>query len=173
MRILTALNIGYPVVGGAQRTHQTYLRTLARAHGHACFYLDAARTRQPISRDAVRMDYFRDDAELFAKISSARPDVLIAGFTLIHDAVKIGKALGVPVIGWMNSYEYCPPTTDETAAWHLTHGHRYPGADERAYALRNAAAPVRAPRMRRRRRTRLRQAADRERRAGIHAHRVW
>lgn len=142
MRILTALNIGYPVVGGAQRTHQTYLRGLTRAYGHTCFYLDASRTRRGIRQGAVRQDAFRDDAELFAKIKNARPDAIIAGFTLIHDAVKIGHARDIPVVGWMNSYEYCPPTAQEIQAWHLTHAHRYPAPAERAFALRHADALV-------------------------------
>jgi glycosyltransferase involved in cell wall biosynthesis len=142
MRILTALNIGYPVVGGAQRTHQTYLRGLARAYGHTCFYLDAARTRRAIRHGAVQLDFFRDDAELFGKIKRARPDAIIAGFTLIHDAVKMGHALDIPVVGWMNSYEYCPPTAQEIQAWHLTHGHRYPAPAERAFALQHADALV-------------------------------
>lgn len=142
MRVLTALNIGYPIVGGAQRTHQTYLRGLARRHGHACFYLDWARTPPHFARGGVQMGYFRDEAELFAKIAGARPDVLVAGFTLIQDAAKIGQALGIPVVGWMNSYEYCPPTHEEIQAWHLTHGHRYPTAEERAFALQSADALV-------------------------------
>src|SRR5581483_5664083 len=135
MRVLTALNIGYPVVGGAQITHQTLLRRLARERGHECFYLDASRASLPLARGHVHMDYFRDAAELRAKMERARPEVVIAGFTLIHDATKLGHALGIPVIGWMNSYEYCPPTPEETRAWHLTHAHRYPSPEERAFAL--------------------------------------
>jgi glycosyltransferase involved in cell wall biosynthesis len=138
MRVLTALNIGYPVVGGAQMTHQTYLRRLARERGHECFYLDAAHASVPLARGPVHMDYFRDAAELRAKMERARPQVVMAGFTLIHEASKLGHALGIPVIGWMNSYEYCPPTPEETRAWHLTHAHRYPSPEERAFALQNA-----------------------------------
>lgn len=142
MRILTALNIGYPVVGGAQITHQTYLKFLARNGGHTCLYLDGSRTRVAPACTAVPQDYFRDTAELRAKIEAVRPDVIIGGFTLIHDVIKIGHALGIPVIGWMNSYEYCPPTDQEAAIWQLSHAHRYPNATERAFVLANADALV-------------------------------
>ena len=105
---------------------------------HTTFYLDTARVRVRLPRRPVYMDSFRDAAELRAKVEHDRPDVLIAGFTLIHDAVKLGHALGIPVVGWMNSYEYCPPTIQEVEAWQLTHSHRYPAPDERAFALQHA-----------------------------------
>ncbi|MEM7114744.1 MAG: glycosyltransferase [Chloroflexota bacterium] len=139
MRILTALNIGYPLVGGAQITHQTYLRQLAQQFGHECIYLDKAQARQRIKNGRfLRQDYFRDLGELQQKVAAYQPDILIAGFTLIHDMVKIGRRLQTPVLGWLNSFEYCPPNEAEVAAWQLTQTHRYPTESERRFALYQA-----------------------------------
>jgi glycosyltransferase involved in cell wall biosynthesis len=138
MRVVTAVNIGYPVVGGAQVTHRTYLRRLAELYGHECLYLDKALTPVRAGEGAPRFGYFRDLWELRREIERARPDVLVGAFTLAHEAVKIGRAMGVPAVAWMNSYEYCPPTADEVGAWRLTQAHRYPSDSERAFALREA-----------------------------------
>lgn len=139
MRILTILNVGYPTVGGLQITHQTNMRLLGEKFGHDCLYLDSSLTRR--KRRVQRfftMDSYRDTAELQQKISAYEPDVLVAGFTAVHHAVKLGRQHGLPVIGWLNSYEYCPPSKSEAAMWHLTQTHRYPDQQERSYALENA-----------------------------------
>ena len=138
MRVLTSLNIGYPVVGGAQITHQTYLRQWLLAMRHTTFYLDTARARCGCRAVWSIWTRFATRRNCARKVEHDCPDVLIAGFTLIHDAVKLGHALGIPVVGWMNSYEYCPPTIQEVEAWQLTHSHRYPAPDERAFALQHA-----------------------------------
>ncbi len=142
MRVLTAINIGYPQVGGTQITHRTNLELLARRFGHECIYLDQAHTWQRPRSGPVRCDYYRDLSELRHKIEAARPDILIGAFTLIHEAIKIGHRLGIPVVGWCNSYEYCPPSPEEVQAWLLTQTHRYPEPPVRAFALAEADALV-------------------------------
>ncbi len=137
MRILSVLDIGYPVVGGAQITHQTYLRLLARRFGHDTLYLDRARVRRPIRGEAPRLDYFRDWHELKQKLDAWRPDVIVAAFTTIHWIARLSE---VPYVAALNSYEYCPPSEAETRSWRLTLSHRYPTATERERALSAAAA---------------------------------
>lgn len=135
LRVLTAINVGYPVVGGAQITHQTTLQLLARQFGHDCIYLDSTCTRRRATRAEICCDSFRDLAELREKLEAYRPDVIIAAFTLIADVLKLARRRGIPVIAWLNSYEYCPPTPDEVQAWSLSLSHPYPTEEARAFAL--------------------------------------
>jgi glycosyltransferase involved in cell wall biosynthesis len=137
MRILTVIDAGYPVHGGAQITHLTFLRKLA-ARGYRCTYLDRSQIRRGVRRGAVDLDFFRDDEELIVKVGRRRPDVLIGALDAIHRVVRLGERLGVPSIAYLNSYEYAPPTAAEIRRWKLSFGKPYPSPAEREFALQNA-----------------------------------
>ncbi len=142
MRVVTVVDIGHPVVGGTQITHQSHLRLLARHFGHACTYLDRAVTAQRPRRGEIRCDSWRDPAELRAKLARAEPDVVLAAFTSVAPVIRLGRRLGVPVVACLNSYEYCPPSPAEAQRWQLGMAHRLPSAEERDFALSEADALV-------------------------------
>jgi glycosyltransferase involved in cell wall biosynthesis len=131
------MDVGYPVQGGSQITFMTFLQKLA-ARGHECVYLDQARTAWHGTRGSVQYAVFRDFHELNAQVKRHRPDVLIAAHCVLHQAVKLGLHLGIPVLGYLNSFEYCPPTAAEKRRWQLSLEKPYPTRAEREFALRGA-----------------------------------
>lgn len=135
--IVDVVDVGYPFQGGAQITHLTFLRQLA-ARGHRCTYLDSSLVRRPVSKGPVRLDFYRDFEELKAKVGRRRPDLLFGGLHGIHQIIRLGKHRGIPTIAYLNSYEYAPPTSEETRRWKLSFGRPYPTPAEREFALRNA-----------------------------------
>ncbi len=137
MRILTAIDVGYPVHGGAQLTHLTFLRHLA-ARGHDCVYLDASPVVRRQGTERLVCDSFRDLDELYAKIRRYAPDVLIGALTVTHEVAKMAHHLGIPCVAYLNSYEYVPPTRAELRAWQVRSDKPYPTPDERGFALATA-----------------------------------
>ena len=142
MRIQTVINVGHPVHGGAQLTHRTWLRLLARHFAHDCTYLDASPVAVRPRRGEIVERVFRDLDELAALTRAFRPDVAILAFDVVHRALPLLRRLGVPVVAALNSFEYCPPTRAEVARWQLGFERPYPTAEERERVFDGAAAVV-------------------------------
>ena len=142
MRIQTVINVGHPVHGGAQMTHRTWLRLLARHFGHDGTYLDASPVAVRPRRGEITERVFRDLDELAALTRELRPDVAILAFDVVHRALPLMRRLGVPVVAALNSFEYCPPTRAEVKQWQLGFERPYPTADERRRVFDGAAAVV-------------------------------
>lgn len=142
MRIETVINVGYPVHGGAQMTHRTWLRLLARRFGHRCTYVDASPVAVRPRRGEIAERVFRDLEELAAITRATRPDVAILAFDVVHRALPLMRRLGVPVVAAMNSFEYCPPTPAEVRRWRLAFERPHPTAEERRRVFGGAAAVV-------------------------------
>lgn len=142
MRVLTAIDLGPEVVGGAQITHYGFLQALARDYGHECFFLARSDVwRRPRNR-LVRTEFFRDWIELEARIVRAQPDVVIGTLHAAPYAFRVAERLGVPTLAYLNSFEYCPPTPAEIRSWRLPFTKPPPGPEERDFVLRHAAAVV-------------------------------
>lgn len=142
MRIETVINVGHPVHGGAQMTHRTWLRLLARHFGDDCAYLDASPVAVRPRRGEITERVFRDLDELAALTRELRPDVAILAFDVVHRALPLMRRLGVPVVAALNSFEYCPPTRAEVKQWQLGFERPYPTADECRRVFDGAAAVI-------------------------------
>ena len=142
MRVQTVINVGHPVHGGAQMTHRTWLRLLARHFGHDCTYVDASPVAVRPRRGEISERVFRDLDELAAITRAARPDVAILAFDVVHRALPLMRRLGVPVVAALNSFEYCPPTRAEIARWQLAFERPYPTERERRRLFDQAAAVI-------------------------------
>ena len=142
MRVQTVINVGHPVHGGAQMTHRTWLRLLARHFGHDCTYVDASPVAVRPRRGEIAERVFRDLDELAAITRAARPDVAILAFDVVHRALPLMRRLGVPVVAALNSFEYCPPTRAEIARWQLAFERPYPTERERRRVFDGAAAVI-------------------------------
>lgn len=142
MHIVTVVDARYPTIGGAQVTHQAFLRGLAADFGHQCTCLERSEIRRPMESGRVRLDFFRDREELRKKVELSRPDLLIGAHHGASHALRIARKAGIPMIAYLDGFECCPPTPQEVARWSLEPEYPRLSTTERDFILRHAGLVV-------------------------------
>ncbi len=140
MKILTVINVGYPLHGGAQITHHTFLAQLAEQFGHECVYVDSCAHGRAARGSRPRELAFRDTEELKQLLLRERPDVVIGALDVQHRLMPLTERFRVPTIAYLNSFEYCPPSRAEIRTWRLDSERVYPSRAERRLVLERADA---------------------------------
>lgn len=142
MKVLSVVGSAYPLFGGAQLTSHALLRRLRAERGWDVLLATGHHRRARIAPHGVPIETYRDVDELKAITRRERPDVVLGALGGAADAVRVAARFALPSIVSLHSYEYCPPTADEIAAWGVSSERQYPSADEATWALGAATRVV-------------------------------
>lgn len=142
MKVLAVVGSAYPLFGGAQRTSHAFLRRLRAERGWDVLLATGHPRRVRLAPGGVPIETYRDVEELKAIARRERPDVLVGALEGIPDALRVAARFALPSIVSLHSFEYCPPTPDEVAAWGVSAERRYPDADATAWVLAAATRIV-------------------------------
>jgi glycosyltransferase involved in cell wall biosynthesis len=138
MKVLFAVGRAYPLYGGAQITCHSLARRLAADHGFSCLVTTRHPRRLSGGLRGVPFRSYRDLEDLREIALLARPDVVVATLDATPDALRLAARYGLPTAVYLPSFEYCPPTAEEVAAWGVSAEKAYPDEEERAWVLSEA-----------------------------------
>jgi hypothetical protein len=70
-----------------------------------------------LERRGVAIETYRDVEELKAIVRRQRTDLLLCSLAAVPDGLRVAARFGIPSIVYLHSFEYCPPSAEEIAAW--------------------------------------------------------
>ena len=145
MRIVAVLDRLAPLLrdrthllGGAEREALGHLRALAEQFGHRCHILTPSPVASRLRLGELRLCGYRDLEELKQQLRRLRPVVVFSNLDLVYDAAEISRALGLPHVPWLDSFECAEPTAREKRRWGVSLDRSYLPADKAAFALRSS-----------------------------------
>ncbi len=134
MKLAWIVSGAQPLFGGAQISAHSFLRRLQAVRGWQPLLLTAAPRRMRRTKDGVPIQTYRDVDELKEIVARERPGALVCALDGVIDGLRVAARFGLPSILSHHSFEFCPPTADEVAAWGVSSRRTYPDPADAAWA---------------------------------------
>jgi glycosyltransferase involved in cell wall biosynthesis len=126
------------ILGGAETTALIHLKNLQREYGYKCRIATPYPVKRRMTCGGIAVESFRDLEEFKQILRHYQPDVVLSSLDIIYESVRLTRSFGVPNFIFLDSYEYCEPTTPEKLMGGLSPTKSYPSPEEAKFAVMSA-----------------------------------